>query len=152
MRATTWLMLATLLVFGRPVAAAEADAGAAAVSLDPAVVQPAAAMTASNARVRRPAIMPVLYASYGAAQAWDLCSTSAALRNGAREVNPVMAPLAGSPVRMAVVKAAATAGTIFFVERLWRQNRVAAVVLMTVINGATTAIAANNVRNARRAR
>ena len=47
------------------------------------------------------------------------------------------------------LKLATTASTIFFAERAWRKNRVAAVVMMTAINGATAAVAMHNMRNAR---
>ena len=50
------------------------------------------------------------------------------------------------------IKAASTAGTVFFVERLWKQNKVAAVVVMAAINGGTAAVAMNNARIARRSR
>lgn len=102
--------------------------------------------------VTRPAMLPVLYVSFGALQAWDVRTTSAALKTGAREVNPVAARFAGSSAKMFALKAATSASTVFFVERMWKQNKVAAVVVMAAINGATASVAMNNARIARRGR
>ena len=100
-------------------------------------------------QVKRPALLPALYATLGAVQAWDIYSTSQALRAGAREANPVAAPFAGGTGSLVALKAGTTAGTIFFAERMWRKNRTAAFVLMGVINGATAAVALHNMKNAR---
>jgi hypothetical protein len=99
----------------------------------------------SPTNMARPAVMPVLYAMLGAMQAWDVYSTSSALKAGAREANPV----AGNAGSMIGLKAATTASTIFFAERMWKKNRVAAVALMVAINGATAAVSMHNMRNAR---
>ena len=100
-------------------------------------------------RMQRPVLLPALYATLGAVQAWDLYSTNTALKAGAREANPVAASFASSTGRLVALKAATTAGTIFFAERMWRKNRVGAFVLMGVINGATAAVAMHNMHNAR---
>ena len=98
---------------------------------------------------KRPALLPALYAAFGAMQAWDVYTTSAALKSGAHEANPVAAPFAGNAAHLIGLKAVTTASTIFFVERMWRHNRVGAVVLLTLVNGATAAVAMQNARNAR---
>jgi hypothetical protein len=97
----------------------------------------------------RPAALPVLYVALGAAQTWDIYSTSAALRSGAKESNPAAAPFAGNTGSMIGLKAATTASTIFFAERLWRTNRAGAVAMMVAINAASAAISLHNMRNAR---
>ena len=97
----------------------------------------------------RPAALPALYASLGAMQIWDVYSTRAALKAGAREVNAAAAPFAQSTGSMLGLKAAATAGTIFFAERLWKKHKTTAIVMMVAINGATAAVAMRNTRNAR---
>lgn len=102
--------------------------------------------------VKRPAVLPALYMSFVALQAWDVHTTSAALKTGAREANPLAAPFAGSSAKTITLKAASTASTVFFAERLWKQNKVAAVVVMVAINGGTAAVAMNNARIARRGR
>ena len=73
-----------------------------------------------------------LYASLGVMQAWDAYSTSAALKAGAREANPTAAPFAGNAGSMLGLKAATTAGTIFFAERLWKKNKVGATPLLVI--------------------
>jgi len=100
-------------------------------------------------REKRPVALPALYATLGAMQAWDLYSTSAALTAGAKEANPTASPFAGSPSSLIGLKAATTASTIFFAERMWKKNKVGAVVMMVAINGATAAVSMHNMRNAR---
>jgi hypothetical protein len=98
--------------------------------------------------LRRPAVLPVLYASLGALQVWDVYSTRAALNAGAREMNIAAAPFATSTGSMLGLKAATTAGTIFFAERLWKKHKTTAIVMLAAINGATAAVAMRNMRNA----
>jgi hypothetical protein len=105
--------------------------------------------SAYHPQLKRPALLPVLYLTLGTMQAWDLYSTSAALKAGAHEANPTAAAFSGSKGSLLGLKVATTAGTIFFAERAWKKNRVAAVVMMTAINGATAAVAMRNMRNAR---
>ena len=100
-------------------------------------------------RARRPAALPVLYASLAGLSALDVYSTSKALGNGAREANPLMAPAAGSAGVSFAIKAASAATSIYLAEKLWKKNRAGAVVTMIVVNVATAAVAARNFRNAR---
>lgn len=111
----------------------------------PAPVQP------WGLRSGRPAALPVLYVGYGALQTMDLWQTASLVRSGAREKNPVMAGVTGSTAAMIAVKAATTAGTFYFVERMWKNDhRVAAVLTMAAITGASAAVVAHNARQARR--
>lgn len=110
------------------------------------------AAEAAHRTPKRPPLLSALYVSYAGAQVLDLYTTSASLRQGGREVNPVVAPLSADLVAVSVLKAATTAGTIYFVDRLWRRHRVAAVILMAGLNGAVGGVAAHNARVARRAR
>jgi hypothetical protein len=100
-------------------------------------------------RESRPAALPVMYAAFGALQAMDIYSTRRALGAGASEMNPVVRNASGNSGAMLAIKAASTAGTIFFTERAWKKNRKGAIVLMAVINGATAAVAARNLKNAK---
>ena len=99
--------------------------------------------------VRRPSALPALYVSLGAIHAWDVYSTRAALKAGAREANPAASPVAGSPASLIGLKAATAASTIFFAERMWKKNRAGAIVMLAAINGATAAVSMHNMRNAR---
>ena len=99
--------------------------------------------------VQRPAILPALYATLGAVQVWDLYSTRAALQAGAREANPAAAPFAGNAGSLLGLKAATTLSTIYLAERMWKKNKVGAVVMLVAINGATAAVSMRNMRNAK---
>ena len=94
-------------------------------------------------------MLPALYVSLGAMQALDVYSTRAALKAGAREANAVAAPFAGNTGSMLGLKVASTAGTILFAERMWKKNKVGAIVMLAAINGATAAVSMHNMRNAR---
>jgi uncharacterized membrane protein (UPF0136 family) len=125
----------------------EADAKAAAAAETAAIALPLS--STYEPQLTRPAVLPALYATLGAMQAWDYYSTSSALKAGAREANPTTAAFVGSKGSLLGLKLATTASTIFFAERAWKKNRLAAVVMMTAINGATAAVAVHNMRNAR---
>jgi hypothetical protein len=96
---------------------------------------------------KRPPALPLLYATLGVMQVWDIYSTSAALHGGAKESNPAAAPFARNTGSMVGLKAATTASTIFFAERLWKTNKAGAVVMMVGINSATAAVSMHNMRN-----
>jgi hypothetical protein len=59
-----------------------------------------------------------------------------------------MGKAAGNAGATLALKAASTAGTIFFAERAWKKNRKGAIILMAAINGAMAAVSARNFRNA----
>jgi hypothetical protein len=99
--------------------------------------------------VKRPAALPALYVALGVMQAMDIYSTSAALKAGAKEANPTAAPFAGNTGSMIGLKAATMAGTIFFSERMWKTNKVGAIVMMAAINSATAAVSMHNMQNAK---
>jgi uncharacterized protein DUF5658 len=98
----------------------------------------------------RPSMLIPMYASLAALQGFDIYTTSAAIKRGAVEANPLVKPVAGRNMASVLVKAAATAGSIYFTERAWKSNRKGAVILMTAINVATAAIVAHNTQVARR--
>jgi hypothetical protein len=132
-----------------------ADAAGTAEQAGPALARPIAE-AAENAylrrnlqRGRRPAALPALYASLAGLNALDVYSTSRALDNGAREVNPLAAPAAGHAGMSLAIKAASAVTSIYFAEKLWKKNRAGAVVTMIVVNAATAAVVAHNFRNAR---
>ena len=119
-----------------PVAAAES-----------AIAWPMASVYAPE--LKRPGLLPALYVTLGAVQAWDLYSTSLALKAGAHEANAAAAPFASNKGSMLGLKAATMAGTILCAEKMWKKNRVGAIVMMAAINGATAAVAMHNMQNAR---
>src|SRR5688500_5279111 len=60
----------------------------------------------TDAPEKRPAALPVLYATFGALQMADAYSTRRAIGTGAVEANPLMKQAAGSSGTMYAVKAA----------------------------------------------
>jgi hypothetical protein len=103
-------------------------------------------------RAGRPSALPALYASFAVLQALDAHSTLTAVGAGRTEANPAVRGLVGQPATFIGVKLAATAGTLFVTERLWKRHRMAAVALMVAVNATYGAIVANNYRGAARGR
>ena len=132
-----------LLLSATPAAAADRDHAEAAAT-------PALPSWAVERIQRRPSLLPALYASYGALQVADLVTTVRALDGGAREVNPLMKPAVGNRTVMFALKSASAAGAIYLSERMWKKNRVGAIVLMAAVNGVTAAVVAHNMRTGRR--
>jgi Domain of unknown function (DUF5658) len=99
--------------------------------------------------LRRPAALPALYASFAVLQGLDAHSTLSAVAAGGREVNPAVRELVARPASFVAAKIAATAGTLYLSERLWKKHRVAAVVLMAAVNVTYGAIVAHNYRGHR---
>ena len=125
----------------------------AAENIDPmtAPTQTVALAWAKEAEQRGPS--PVAfkfnYGSYAVVTTLDLISTIAARQHGAREINPLMS---GSYGQAAAIKAAFAAGTMAGVKALEKKSRKGAFITLLAVNAATTAVAVNNLRNARRAR
>jgi hypothetical protein len=88
--------------------------------------------------------MNVMLGSYGALQALDMASTIKARQTGAREVNPMMAGGYGQATAM---KAVLSAGAMGAVHVMAKKNRKAAFVTLIVLNVASAAIVANNMKN-----
>lgn len=95
----------------------------------------------------RPAVLSALYGGFMALQVLDGYTTVEARARGAREANPMLGQ--GGAATVWAVKAATTASTVYFVERIWKKNRVAAILVMAGINSGYAAIAAHNARLAR---
>lgn len=77
----------------------------------------------------------------------DIHSTRRALSTGgAREANPLMRPIVNDSAAFLATKAAATAGVIWASEKLWKKNRRAAVILISLVNTAMAVVVANNYR------
>lgn len=114
---------------------------------DPIAVQFPPAPIAPAREPRRPAMLAPLYGSFIGLQALDIHSTRIGISSGrAREGNPVMRGFAGNSAGLIAVKAAATAGVIYGTEKLWKRNRVAAIVAMVALNSATAVVVGRNYR------
>jgi hypothetical protein len=88
----------------------------------------------------------LMLASYAALQGLDMVSTVQARQAGAREANPVMA---GGYGQATAVKAALTLGAIGAVKLMGKKNRKTALVTAVVLNVASAAVVATNMRNTR---
>lgn len=93
---------------------------------------------------RRPSVLPALYVSLAALQAFDGYSTTAGISRGAQEANPMMGRVAGNSAAFWAVKVGSTAASIWIAERLWKTNRVGAIVTMVAVNGMMASVAARN--------
>lgn len=98
-------------------------------------------------QARRPAALPALYVTLGILQGLDVYTTSSNLKAGARELNPVIQPVAGNLVALGATKAAMTATSILIAEKLWRRHRAAAVISMVASNVILTSVVAHNFQN-----
>lgn len=96
----------------------------------------------------RPATLTALYGSYGALAVADFVSTKKAIAAGGREGNPLMG--SGKASRMMLVKGAGAAMSIYFAERMWKKNKIGAIVTMVAVNGLSAAVVAHNTQIARR--
>lgn len=93
----------------------------------------------------RGAVLPSLYASLAALNAFDAYTTSKGLALGAGEANPMMRAVAGRPAVLWAVKGGVTAGSVFIAERLWKKNnKVGAIAVMLATNGMMATVAARN--------
>jgi hypothetical protein len=98
----------------------------------------------------RPASLVPLYVTFASVQALDIHSTFHGLSRGARESNPLMRGMTGSPAAFVAVKAGATAGTIYLAEKIWKRNRKAAIATMIGANLAYGFVVSHNYSVARR--
>ena len=110
---------------------------------------PAPTATLVRRAERRPAALLPLYASFVTLQVLDMHSTRYALDHGAVERNPAVKGLTGTTVGMAAVKAAGTAGVIFFTEKLRTNNKAAAIGLMIATNSMMAWVVQHNYRAVR---
>ena len=92
----------------------------------------------------RPALLIPMYVANAALHGLDVYSTSASLRAGHREANPLLRN--ANPASVIGIKAAAAMTTVFVAEKLWRRNRTAAVAVMVGVNVGLAAVVANNYR------
>lgn len=126
-----------------PVALA-ADAGASSAKAN-AEQAPTFGRSNFDGGVKRPMLLPALYAAQVALQALDAHSTYSAISRGGVEANPLMKGVVGNKGAMMAVKAGVAASTIWIAERMWKRgNRAGAIATMLIVNGVTGAVVANN--------
>jgi hypothetical protein len=120
-------------------------------SYQPAGIVAAPAPIVLQRKLADPAFLKKLYFGYAALQAGDVISTTAALKRGAREGNPLIRGIAGSPAAMIGVKVAAGVATIVMIEKLRETRPVLATVTLIAMNATLAAVTVNNVAVAARA-
>ena len=135
LRTACSFVFACALAAAVPVAAQDAAPADLAAALVPAV--PTAPGAPLAPKVSRPAALVPLYAGFATLQALDYASTMRALANGAgAEANPMMRSIVKNPAAFIALKAAATAGVIVVGEKMWKKNRVGAVLFVAGANAA----------------
>jgi hypothetical protein len=93
----------------------------------------------------RGVILPALYVSFAALNAYDAASTGLALKDGGIETNPLMRGIAGRPAALWALKGGVTAAAIVAADNFRRQgHRRQAVALMVATNGIMAVVAAHN--------
>jgi hypothetical protein len=132
------IAILTLTAAASPVHASDDSAGTAS-SMGTLPTNPGHSLS-------RPKVLPPLYVSYAALQAFDAYSTQQALARGAREANPLMQPVVGNRTAFWAVKATATLATIAAAEHLWKHKRhpKAAIAVLVASNAVAAVVAARN--------
>jgi uncharacterized protein DUF5658 len=103
------------------------------------------AMSVAERPLRRPIVLPGLYAGFITLQALDVSYTLRSLPLLAKEVNPLMKGVTKYPAAFVALKAGLTIGAIMNAERLWKDDhRVAAIVLMAASNGLMAVVVSRN--------
>lgn len=127
------------------VAAAVATTEAAPLAADTDWSLPAVKMGSAPTTTSRGVILPSLYVSLAALNAYDVMSTRKGLAAGAVEANPVMGSVVGNTSSMIAIKAIATASTIVAAEKLWKKgHKGQAIAVMVISNGLMSAVAMHN--------
>jgi hypothetical protein len=96
--------------------------------------------------MKRPAALAGLYVSLAGLQVYDAMSTARGLKQGAHEANPLMQGAVNNSAMFWSIKAATTALPMMMAEKMWKRNKVGAVVMMAVANSVAATVAANNAR------
>jgi hypothetical protein len=155
--AVALMLLFTTLIVPAPASAADTpvtDAATAAVSavvpgdvglIQKPIAQMPIAPVATARRSERSLILPSLYVSLAALQAFDAYTTFKGLDRGATEGNPLMQDVTRHPAAFVALKAGVTGVSIYAAERLWRQNRKkSAIIMMLASNGLMAWVASHN--------
>lgn len=108
----------------------------------PLILTGRAAETPAIAPAKRPAALSSLYVTAGALQVMDLYTTSRGLEAGAYETNAAIRT--GNAGTAIALKAATTGLGILIAEKMWRKNKLGAILSMVAANAITSAAVINN--------
>lgn len=89
-------------------------------------------------------LLPPLYGGFVTLQVLDAHSTFRALDAGLVEQNPIMRWSTAHPAAFVSMKAAATAGTIFFAEKIRKQHPKGAIAFISAVNAAYAFVVMHN--------
>ena len=150
-RTAAALILGTALL-ASPVLAADTasetpiSTAAAISAVSPALPAPPVVQVARRGtQTGRSIVLPSLYVSLSALQAYDVYTTLSGMRQGAVEANPMMQGIVGNPAAFIALKAGVTGASIYMAERLWKdKKRTQAVLLMVASNGLMAYVAHHN--------
>ena len=125
---------------------ASAKVGVATASeADADVPTPLKLVAPKSGSIMGRAALTSLYAGLAGLQAYDVYSTTKAIKLGAVEMNPLMRGSVGNRAAFIGLKVAMTAGPIAVAERMWREHRpLAAIAVMAVSNGMIAFVARHN--------
>ena len=104
---------------------------------------PDAPVPAKRSKPRSRLLLP-LYSGFVTLQALDAHATFRAIDAGLVEQNPVMRWSTAHPTAFVSIKAAATAGTIFFTEKFRKQHPKGALALISVVNATYAFVVMHN--------
>jgi hypothetical protein len=94
---------------------------------------------------QRSALLPALCVSHGALQLLDAGSTLRAVGSrGAREANPLLRPVVAHPCAFIALKAGIGVGVIYGIHRLSKRHPLAAILIISAINGGCVYVAQRN--------
>jgi hypothetical protein len=131
----------------RPVARSlsQPEAVLSAATAAAPVIAPVFATPAITAPATTSKVFVAMAATYAAMNALDIYTTTKALRSGAGiEANPLVGPVAGSPVALTILKAASTTSTIFLARRMWKQHPKGAIALLVIANVGMGVVVSHN--------
>jgi hypothetical protein len=94
--------------------------------------------------VTRPPVLTPLEIAFVGLQVLDTHSTLRASAFGGHETNPLMRGLLGSTPAVIATKAGMTAGVILVSERLWKRNKIAAVLVLIGLNAGYAVVVQHN--------
>ena len=143
----TTLLASPVMADTAPEFPLETPLTAAAISaVSPALTAPPVIQAPRRApQNERSLILPSLYVSLSALQAYDVYTTLTGVRKGAVEANPMMQGVVGTPAAFIALKAGVTGASIYMAERLWKEKkRTQAVLLMVASNGLMAYVAHHN--------
>jgi hypothetical protein len=104
-----------------------------------------ARVVTTSAQPHRGALLPSLYVSLAALNAYDAYTTTRGYKDGAAETNALLRGAASKPAVVWAIKGGITAASVAVAEQMWRSHhRVRAIGMMAITNSIMAVVAARN--------